>query len=200
MLPHISPLQYFATFLAVAVANMSNTATAAVTVYAYESGGDVIVSGGGRFDLTNLTVDGNGHTGSSLNPSLATFQVGDGFGESYRVLSGPAEFGPGILLLADSSSGDLFGVLRNGATEPVLVVPRLYSSGELLQATATYSGQSFHSLALTPGDYVWSWGSGDHADSLTLKIGEQVPEPSTAMLTGMLTLFGVSVVRRRAKG
>jgi hypothetical protein len=42
--------------------------------------------------------------------------------------------------------------------------------------------QSFASLGLTPGSYLYHWGSGANADSLTIEIGNPggaVPEAST---------------------
>jgi PEP-CTERM motif len=56
---------------------------------------------------------------------------------------------------------------------------------------------------MTPGEYVWTWGSGDHADSFTLDVGgvippPAVPEPSTwaMMLIGFAGL-GYAAVRRK---
>jgi hypothetical protein len=47
-----------------------------------------------------------------------------------------------------------------GSTSPgALFVPTGYS-GTLLSDSATYSGQTFASLGVTPGTYVWTWGTG----------------------------------------
>jgi hypothetical protein len=52
-----------------------------------------------------------------------------------------------------------------------------------LNATDTYAGQTISSLGLTPGTYTWTWGTGAHADSLTVQIGPAaIPEPSTAII------------------
>jgi hypothetical protein len=61
-----------------------------------------------------------------------------------------------------------------------------YTSESTLSGSSTYDGQTIASLGLTPGRYVYTWGSGADADSLSLNIG--VPEPST--WTMMLIGFG----------
>jgi hypothetical protein len=60
-----------------------------------------------------------------------------------------------------TSSSQFNGVL--------LFVPRGYVSGNPLSDSATYSGQTFATLGVTPGTYVWTWGSGAN-QNFTLKI------------------------------
>ena len=79
-------------------------------------------------------------------------------------------------------------------------MPSGYVSGAL-SGTATYSAQTFASLGLTPGTYVWTWGTGADADSLTLQIGPAAaaPEPaSLPLLAAGLTGLGMVLRRRRA--
>lgn len=47
-----------------------------------------------------------------------------------------------------------------------------------LSSSSTFDGETFASLGLTPGTYVYTWGGGADADSLTVKIGA-IPEPGT---------------------
>ena len=64
-----------------------------------------------------------------------------------------------------------------------LIVPGKFASGDPLSETSTYLNATFASLGITPGTYVWNWGSGAHADTFTIQIGAAVPEASTwAML------------------
>jgi len=49
-------------------------------------------------------------------------------------------------------------------------VPDGYTSNTRLTTSSTYTGATLASLGVTPGTYVWSWGSGATADSLTLQI------------------------------
>ena len=86
--------------------------------------------------------------------------------------------------------------------EALLVSPG-YVSGTPLIEGSSYIDSTFASLGMTPGTYVWSWGSGDHADTFTIKIGsvsESVPEPSTwaMMLIGLAGLAYAAARNKRA--
>ncbi len=54
----------------------------------------------------------------------------------------------------------------------VLIVPRGYVSGTFLSNSATYSGKTIATLGVTPGTYVWTWGTGAN-QNFTL----QIPPP-----------------------
>lgn len=100
-------------------------------------------------------------------------------------------FGSGGTVIASSSSGDLisFSSFFNA-----LFIRAGYVSGQPLSTTATFAGNDFSTLGVTPGTYVASWGSGDHKDTYTLLIGPdsvaaaRVPAPANALL------FGIGVV------
>lgn len=74
----------------------------------------------------------------------------------------------------------------------MLSVPLDYVSGSALSDSSTYYSQTFSSLGVRPGSYVWTWGSGATADSFTLDIGS-VPEPSSALLFAL----GLLILARR---
>jgi hypothetical protein len=57
-----------------------------------------------------------------------------------------------------------------------IYVPRNYVSGRPLMSTLTWDNATFASLGVTPGTYVWKWGSGANAGSFTLRAA--VPEPA----------------------
>jgi hypothetical protein len=79
-----------------------------------------------------------------------------------------------------------------------LIVPIGYVSGSALSDTSTYDNATFNSLGVTPGTYVWTWGSGANADSFTLNIGAAVvPEPSSLLLLGAAFAVLLFVVRAR---
>jgi len=179
-------------------------ARAAILVTATEVGSDVVVSASGTANLAGLAVYTLGGAGlPGMTPAESVMAVGDVAGgsfDSYQALSGPASFGPGDTSVPTSGTGDLFAVSQVGGVL-ILIVPESYASGSALEATNVYEGQSFASLGMTAGTYVWTWGSGADADSFTLQVGAAVvPEPSSFALAvlgglGLLGAFG----RRRAR-
>jgi hypothetical protein len=150
-----------------------------------EVGPDVVGSGSGTLDITDLSQRFN-ISGSSafLEATFGTIITGTS-GEGFPHISGPLSFGSGVGELATSQSGDYFGIERD-KTEPNLLVPTGYVSGTALSATDTWSGQNFASLGLIPGTYTWTWGSGTDADFFTLQVGPTAaPEPASLTLLGL---------------
>ena len=80
----------------------------------------------------------------------------------------------------------------------VLFVPSGYLSGNPLSGTSTYNNATFASLGVTPGTYVWSWGTGLPNQNFTLQIGPAgVPDGgSTVSLLGC-ALLGLAALRRK---
>jgi PEP-CTERM motif len=184
-------------------------AHAGYTVTLDEVGGNVVATGSGTIDLTGLSlairdlaleplttpIDANIVVGSPLGPQA----------DIYTGVTGPASFGTGSATTATSGSGDIVGI--NGflfAPPPEQMmnvdVPTGYMSGEPLSDMSTYDNATFASLGVTPGTYVWTWGSGPTDDTFTLQIGPAaVPEPSSLALLG-LAFAGLPLVRRRRCG
>ena len=149
------------------------TSRAGVIINMDQIGPNVVATGGGSIDTTDLTI-----AGILSNPVfvIARFPFGSYVSiggttivpqDAYRSITAPASFGSGGQHLATSGSGDVFGVIA----DLQLNLPPGYISGSALSATSTWSGESFSSLGLTPGSYTWAWGTGAHADSFTLNIG-----------------------------
>jgi len=160
-----------------------------------EGGSNVVATGAGSLDIDALTSVGIlGAGADDINPSAGLIEVGSSLsaGSAYSGITGPVSFGPGGLTAADSDSGPVVSV-SGGDTfpEPILAVPEGYVSDTSLSAsTATWDNATFTSLGITPGTYVWNWGSGATADSFTLDIvaPASVPEPAS------LTLLGAGVI------
>jgi hypothetical protein len=151
-------------------------------------GFDVVGSGSGTIDLTDLTVQSFGASGhSEIVPTGADIITGaTGPFSGYGTITGPTSFGSGGITAATTGSGDLVGVIQLG-TE--VLVPASYISGDTLSGTSKWDNATFASLGAIPGTYVWTWGTGAHADSLTFDI-VAVPERSTwaLMLLGFAGL------------
>ena len=164
-----------------------------------QEGSNVVGTGRGSIDLTDLTLISSGGVGNLavINPVFGGIQFTAAAGapiDFYTGFSGPTSFGTGGLTPASSGSGDFVGIIGSSEPKTELILPAGYVSGNTLSDGATWESASLDSLGATPGTYVWTWGSGAHADSFTLQIGAAVPEASTwAMMAlgfGLLGLVG----------
>jgi hypothetical protein len=164
-----------------------------------EVGSNVVGTGSGTLDLSGLTLSSsNATTRANVTASDGIIELGPAVvdtGDVYSGFSGPTSFGGGGTVNATSGTGPV-GIL--GAFNDI-VVPHGYVSNAALSDTATWANQDFSSLGVTPGTYLWTWGTGVHADSFTLQIGPAaVPEPASMVLFGT-ALAGLGVIRRRRR-
>jgi hypothetical protein len=168
------------------------------------SGFDVVATGSGSIDLTDLTLTGTGTDLANVNSAFGRISTGPetlsgaDFYASFS-LTGPLAFGSRGLVIANSGSGDMVGVFPfEGIFPTELLVPTGYVSGHALSDTSTYDNATFASLGVTPGIYKWTWGTGAHADSFTLIA--VIPEPSTWALMALgFGLLGVVGWRSRRR-
>jgi len=168
-----------------------------------QQGSNVVAIGSGAFDVSGLSF-GTLVSPTGMAPNFAAIVIGDGSGGGdgyfdgyFAAITGPASFGPGGLTYASSESGDI-GVFSKGAG--VFGAPVGYVSGTAIAGTATWDNATFASLGVTPGNYVWTWGTG--ADqSFTLMVGNavSVPEPTALGMFGfgVLLIGGLAGRRRR---
>ena len=179
---------------------------AGYVVNVIESGGDVVATGSGLVNTTDLSVYFISNTvfsriGSLFNqviiggPAISTSS--GNYVNIYRFIESPSMFfGHGFGRYADMSSGDVVGV--DGSLG--LILPEAYVSGSSLSSDAFWRGQTFASLGLIPGTYTWTWGGGANADFFTMNIGvASVPEPST-IGAALLGAVGIVVSIRRRIG
>jgi PEP-CTERM motif-containing protein len=181
------------------------SAQAAYLVELMQQGNNVVATGSGALDITALTKGLNqSGDGTSIDASIAQFQTGPfivGVGlDELSPISGPANFGSGGLH-GGTGTGDALGIFP-ASNPPVLLMPSGYQSGTPLSSHGTFSNASIASLGVTPGTYVYTWGTGAHADSFTLKIDAPVPEPAslTLLAIGMVGFLGYRQRRRRQRG
>ena len=98
----------------------------------------------------------------------------------------PSNFGPGAGGGgATSSSGDVFGVIFQGAPPYQLIVPVGYTTGTAISSSQTFTGTTFSGLGLTQGTYTYTWGSGANADSINVVVGGTpvTPTPTATSVT-----------------
>lgn len=170
---------------------LTQPAHAAYIVTFTQQGNNVVATGSGSLDVTDLTFGGFIAAAGAITPLSADIATGPTVAQATAVapgVTGPTTFGSGFQTLASSGSGDIVLLEgRAGVGQGELGVPAVYTSGDPLSDTSTYNNATFASLGAIPGTYVWTWGSGAHADSFTLQIGPAtptVPEPPSVLLLG----------------
>jgi len=188
-------------FAAVTASLFSVQPVQAYTVTLEQMGADVVANGSGAINLTGLVFFGSGSFFiTTLVPSLGRITTGpppSGIGsvDLYRVFSGPANFGSGSQHNATESlsSGNFVGIQ---ASVNELFVPHGYISNSALSSSATWTGATFASLGVTPGTYVWTWGTGLPNQNFTLIIGG-VPDSGTTVSLLGCALLGLAALRRK---
>jgi len=174
------------------IAAQAPKAEAAFIATAQQVGGNVDVVGSGTLDLTDLTLFTSGSGGAYIQPDDAQILLGASNVLIYFGLTGPGNFGSGGAAPNSSRTGEAVGLAEIVSTLD-LFVPADYVSRSSLTSSADFTG-SFAGIGITPGTYVWTWGSSGDADSFTLRFA--VPEPASALLLG-LPLAGTLLARRR---
>jgi hypothetical protein len=163
-------------------------ANAAFIFMVEQSGANVVVTGSGSIDTAALSFSFESGTQSGIASQLAIVRGGPAAptltpANFFTGASGPTSLGSAGADAASSGSGDLVGV-SGFAGE--IALPTTYVSGAALSDSATFNNVTLSALGLTPGNYVYMWGTGPTADSLTVEVGTTAtpaPEPaSIAML------------------
>lgn len=162
----------------------SSFAHGAFIIAASEVGSNVVFTGSGSLDTTGLASAGTTLTFAGFYaPDPATLVVGPTsptLADTYTGLTGPTSFGTGSGAGAVIvGSGYLVGIVPGIST---LYLPNGYQSGSLISSSDTYSNQTFSTLGLTPGKYVYSLPN----DTITLFIGpsSSVPESGSTFVLG----------------
>lgn len=179
--------------------SVSAPAYAAYLIDIQQVGSDVVASGSGSLNLAAFSLwnSNGGFTPAQLNPNQYLV-LGGSTHDAYNSGSivGPSSFGSNTFHLADSYSGSVLAFFVVGAFR----VPAGYVFGsDLGTSTATYNNHTLASLGLATGTYLWTWGQGATADSLTIQVNSAVPEPATwaMMLLGFGLIGGAMRYRRR---
>jgi len=169
----------------------------AFTITFDQMGANVVATGTGAINLTGLTFDTMFSPGAGVNASSGIISIGAS-GVSvpgYTGFTGPTSFGSGGLFFPNTSIGDFVGISNFFGD---IFVPAGYVSNTALSDSMTFNSKTIHSLGLTPGTYVWTWGTGLPNQNFTLIIGRAgVPDGgSTVSLLGF-GLLGLAALRRK---
>ncbi len=155
-----------------------------------EVGPDVVVNGVGTLNLSALTlIDTTAGASSGILPNSGYIGVGGSI-FTYTGFSGPASFGDGGFTVASSASGNTLAIEANGF---LLGVPAGYVSGTPLSNTMTFNNATFASLGFTPGTYIYTWGTGSTADSLTVTVNQQIDTVNIIKAQYVTSLMQLSV-------
>ncbi len=175
---------------------ITQSARANVIATINQVGTSVVGTGSGTVDLAGLTFLGSGSLAAGVNPSIAAFNAGSGPFDFYSGVSGPTSFGiGGPSFPASSSTGNPVSIFGQAGE---LRLPQGYLTGGPLSGTFTFNNATFAGLGVTPGTYVWTWGTGVHADSFTLQIGPAgVPDAGSTLPLLSFALLGVAALRRK---
>lgn len=160
-----------------------------------QSGNDVLASGSGTLDITDLSGPGEGNGGPDIIPDLGHIRIGMGAVTGiWSGVEGPSSFGTGGFAAETDLTGGPVGI---GGTNGFLFIEQDYVSGTFFSSSGTFANATIDSLGLIPGSYVYTWGSGADADSFTIDIlaPAAVPEPCSMAL--ILAGGAVGLVARR---
>jgi hypothetical protein len=166
-------------------------------------GTSVVATGSGAIDLTGLTLE---NTFLSFDPEVVPDRpiilIGPStLAELYEgPITGASEFGTGGYDPALTGTGSATGITEYPGPIFYLSVPDGYTSDTPLSNSATWTASTLADLGLTPGTYVWTWGTG--ADqSFTLDVGiAATPLPNALPLFGGgLGAIGLLGCRRKRK-
>jgi len=182
----------------VAGALACSAAQGAVTIKVNEVGNDVVAVATGTINTAGF--DSQGPSGISggfvAGTGFTTWSCAVGVGSTVGVdgyvangLGNTDVCSTGTRFSATTNSGSFAGLIADaGRDELVVYVSPGYVSGDAINGTSTWSAQTFTSLGLVPGRYIYNWGSGADADSMTLLIGLFSVGGSVSGLAGSVVL------------
>ena len=181
---------------------ISSASQAAITIYMEEVGSNVVATLSGAINSLPGAPTQSGGVGvfSGVRPSGSTMAFGlSKFSgvqtvqmHYYTATTYPSNFGTSTSLLqANSSTASTTMMFRNLSSNNI-IIDQSYVPGTAVTGTLTWNNQTFNSMGVATGSYVWGWSS----DSITLNV---VPEPSSLSLVA-LGLGGLIAWNRRRKG
>lgn len=176
----------------------------AYTVIVQQIGNNVVATGSGSLDVDGLTPNTTGTDRARFWASYPLVILGpttfSNFDWYIGSIKGPSTLGGGSEFVASAGTGLLVGFAAGYSMS--LVIPVGYVSGAFLGiSTATWNNASFASLGLAAGTYIYSWGSGQHADTFTVQIGTPaaVPESSSTVSLLAIALMCLRLLYRNEK-
>jgi hypothetical protein len=166
----------------------ANSARAAAVFTFSQVGPNVVGTLSGSLDMTGAVEDGATPSyGPSLSPDAPQVIATPGTQNAIAYdATGPSSFGTGFYFTGVATGSGPFEVSNFD-----IVLPTDYSGGSL-DNTLTIANETYSSMGITPGDYVFTLsGSGD---TVTLDFtASSVPEPASL---AMVIVFGAGLLGR----
>ena len=187
------------TLFGIAVTSLFSVRPAqAYSVRLKEVGANVVANGSGAINLTGLTfITSVDDANPGIDAGLGLIATGP-FAttvDAYQGFTGPTDFGSGSGFSPNTASGDFVEISGVGLQ---LFVRLNYVSGAALSDSMTFNNATFASLGVTPGTYVWSWGTGLPNQNFTLVVGGAgVPDGGSTVSLLAFGLLGLAALRRK---
>ncbi len=190
------------TAMAVALPGWAQGASA--TIRLTETGGNVVGTARGTVDTLSLTPFVTGSQVGMTAPMFAI--VGSGqylvyFGLTYDTGSSPWPYSSDSFV-ANSNSGNFFGVGALSLDDCYIGVDPGYVSGQRLSSSSTWNGKTFASMGLNPGTYRFQYGQRNESE-VRIVVGNAgaVPEPGEWTAMGILGAgLAALMIRKRTGG
>lgn len=185
----------------------TSLAHSAYVINIQQVGPNVVATGSGTINTSGLSFFSNVWGGGEMAGQVGRVLVGSSpLVSPATVWTGATGsiFGtPAVKFNADSTTGGHVGPLNTIG----LITPDGYISGTPISSSATWLSVTLADQGLTPGtSYVWTWGVGPTADSLTVNVAAapvapaSVPtmsEGSAAALALLLAFAAFLSIRRK---
>jgi membrane protein implicated in regulation of membrane protease activity len=174
------------------LASSAGASSLYTVTFAPDGAGNVVATGSGSIDLSNLFFVITTGVDAYVYPSDPAVFTGPATIETedvYTGLSAPTGFGPGLQTDADAGSGDMVGI-----SGPSLCVPEGYTSGDPLSDTSIYDNTDLATLGLTPGMYTYMNSSA----AFVVDVSADAPTPEPASFALIATSAAVLLLKRRA--
>ena len=179
---NIARLAVLACFTTVAASSLATPANASYIIDVVQSGANVDETGSGSIDTAALYDAGSSTGVAGMSAELGALWVGSGGYTGWAGnITGPFSFGTGGYARASSTTGGFAGI----AEAQEIYVPQNYVSETVMSGTGVFDNTTLAGLGLTAGTYVFTWGSGATAASLTVQIdppSSPLPAPASAPL------------------
>jgi hypothetical protein len=185
-----------------AVVLVCPAARAAFIINFEQDGSNVVATGSGSFDIIDLTGIESQNKGAGAFGASDYLVLGSGNYNWYSNISGPSSFGTAAPAShVSSTTGDIGGIdaVVDDYGDLDICAKRGYVSGTAFTDSATWDNTTIAKLGLTPGSYVYTWGTDPDADSLTINVpSTAVPEPASLAAIGIPAAMTLLRRRRRA--